>query len=49
MHPALQRSGIGRRLIGPSGAGPFYRKCGFKKLGHAVYRNVPLVYYELVL
>lgn len=34
---------------GPSGAGPFYRKCGFKKMGHAVYRGVPLIYYELVL
>jgi GNAT superfamily N-acetyltransferase len=33
---------------GPSGGGPFYRKCGFKKLGNAVYRSVPLVYYELV-
>jgi GNAT superfamily N-acetyltransferase len=34
---------------GPSGAGPFYRKCGFKKLGHALYRSVPMVYYEFVL
>ena len=33
---------------GPSGAGPFYRKCGFKKLGRAVYRSVPLIYYEYV-
>lgn len=33
---------------GPSGGGPFYKKCGFKKTGHAVYRGVPLVYYELV-
>ena len=33
---------------GPAGAGPFYRKCGFKKLKHVVYRTVPLVYYELV-
>lgn len=33
---------------GPSGAGPFYRKCGFRKLGNAVYRGVPLVYYEFV-
>ena len=23
----------------PSGAGPFYKKCGFKKLGRAVYRG----------
>ena len=33
---------------GPAGAGPFYRKCGFKKLKHVVYRTVPLVYYEFV-
>ena len=33
---------------GPSGAGPFYGKCGFTKLGHAVYRRVPLIYYEYV-
>lgn len=33
---------------GPSGAGSFYRKCGFKKLGHAVYRGVDLIYYEFV-
>ena len=33
---------------GPSGAGPFYKKCGFEKLGHAVYRTVPLIYYEYV-
>ena len=33
---------------GPSGGGPFYEKCGFKKLGHAVYRSVPLSYYEYV-
>jgi ribosomal protein S18 acetylase RimI-like enzyme len=34
---------------GAAGAGPFYKKCGFKKLGHNVYRGVPLVYYEFVL
>src|SRR5262245_35051367 len=34
---------------GPSGAGPFYRKCGFTEVGHAVYRSVPLVYFEFVL
>ena len=33
---------------GPSGGGPFYKKCGFKKTGHTVYRGVPLVYFELV-
>lgn len=34
---------------GAAGAGPFYKKCGFKKLGHTVYRGVPLVYFEFVL
>jgi GNAT superfamily N-acetyltransferase len=32
-----------------AGAGPFYEKCGFQKRGHVVYRNDPLVYYELLL
>jgi GNAT superfamily N-acetyltransferase len=34
---------------GPSGGGPFYRKCGFSEVGRAVYRGVPLVYFEFVL
>jgi GNAT superfamily N-acetyltransferase len=34
---------------GPSGGGPFYAKCGFTEVGRAVYRGVPLVYYDLVL
>lgn len=34
---------------GAAGAGPFYKQCGFKKLGHTAYRGVPLVYYEFVL
>jgi GNAT superfamily N-acetyltransferase len=34
---------------GPAGAGPFYEKCGFKKVGRTVYRGVPLVYFELLL
>jgi GNAT superfamily N-acetyltransferase len=33
---------------GPSGAGPFYAACGFTQVGRAVYRGVPLVYFELV-
>jgi predicted N-acetyltransferase YhbS len=33
---------------GPAGAGPFYEKCGFRNIGHAVYRGVPLAYFELV-
>lgn len=31
----------------PAGAGPFYAKCGFREVGRAVYRKVPLVYFEL--
>jgi GNAT superfamily N-acetyltransferase len=34
---------------GASGAGPFYRKCGFSEVGRTVYRGVPLVYFEFVL
>jgi GNAT superfamily N-acetyltransferase len=34
---------------GSSGGGPFYRKCGFTEVGRAVYRGVPLVYFECVL
>jgi GNAT superfamily N-acetyltransferase len=34
---------------GPSGAGPFYAKCGFTRVGRAVYRGVPLVYFEHLL
>jgi GNAT superfamily N-acetyltransferase len=34
---------------GPSGAGPFYRKCGFTEVGHTAYRGVPLVYFECLL
>jgi len=32
---------------GPAGAGAFYRKCGFRETGRAVYRGNPLVYFEL--
>ena len=31
------------------GAGEFYRKCGFREVGRASYRNTPLIYYEMVL
>jgi ribosomal protein S18 acetylase RimI-like enzyme len=31
-----------------AGAGAFYRRCGFQEVGHATYRGVPLVYFELV-
>lgn len=29
-----------------AGAGPFYAKCGFREVGRATYRSVPLIYYE---
>ncbi|HET9475449.1 MAG TPA: GNAT family N-acetyltransferase [Steroidobacteraceae bacterium] len=29
-----------------AGAGPFYLKCGFRKVGRTQYREVPLIYYE---
>jgi GNAT superfamily N-acetyltransferase len=32
-----------------AGAGPFYAKCGFTEVGRVIYRDVPLVYYELLL
>src|SRR5258708_4217533 len=31
------------------GAGDFYRKCGFREVGRAVYRQTPLIYFELLL
>jgi GNAT superfamily N-acetyltransferase len=31
-----------------AGAGPFYMRCGFSKVGRTRYREVPLVYYEWV-
>jgi GNAT superfamily N-acetyltransferase len=34
---------------GDAGAGPFYAKCGFRETGRVVYRQSPLVYYEMVL
>jgi GNAT superfamily N-acetyltransferase len=32
-----------------AGAGGFYAKCGFKEVARVTYRNVPLIYYELLL
>ncbi len=32
-----------------AGAGEFYRKCGFREVERVVYRNVPLIYYEMLL
>jgi GNAT superfamily N-acetyltransferase len=68
--PALQRQGVGRRILdeaktvasawpgdairldaydAAAGAGPFYSKCGFREVGRATFRGVPLVYFELLL
>lgn len=33
----------------PAGAGRFYAKCGYREVGRVIYRNTPLIYYELVL
>lgn len=33
----------------PAGAGGFYAKCGFREAGRVVYRQGPLIYYELLL
>ena len=70
VRPSVQRTGIGRLLIGearaiahawpahalrldaydaPAGAGAFYAKCGFREVGRAEYRTVPLVYYEMLI
>jgi len=32
-----------------AGAGPFYRKCGYREVGRVVYRGVPLLYFEFLL
>jgi ribosomal protein S18 acetylase RimI-like enzyme len=32
-----------------AGAGEFYRKCGFREVGKAVYRGTPLIYFEMLL
>ncbi len=32
-----------------AGAGGFYAKCGFRELARVTYRDVPHIYYELVL
>lgn len=34
---------------GDGGAGDFYRKCGFREVGRALYRATPLIYYELLV
>jgi ribosomal protein S18 acetylase RimI-like enzyme len=32
-----------------AGAGGFYATCGFREVGRVTYRNVPLIYFELLL
>ena len=32
-----------------AGAGEFYRKCGFREVGRAAYRNAPLIYFEMAV
>ena len=32
-----------------SGAGEFYRKCGFREVGRATYRRAPLIYFEMLV
>jgi GNAT superfamily N-acetyltransferase len=32
-----------------AGGGEFYRKCGFREVGRALYRNKPLIYFEMLL
>ena len=33
----------------PAGAGGFYRACRYREVAHVTYRDVPLLYYELLL
>lgn len=33
----------------PAGAGDFYRKCGLREVGRGSYRDVPLIYFEMLL
>jgi len=33
----------------PAGAGEFYERCGYEPRARVEYRDVPLIYYELVL
>lgn len=32
-----------------AGASEFYRKCGFREVGRATYRDAPLIYFEMLL
>lgn len=33
----------------PAGAGGFYEKCGFREVARVIYRETPLIYFELLL
>ena len=32
-----------------AGAGEFYRKCGMREVGRAMYKTAPLIYFELMI
>jgi len=32
-----------------AGAGDFYRKCDYREVGRATYRNAPLIYFEMLV
>jgi ribosomal protein S18 acetylase RimI-like enzyme len=34
---------------GEVGAGAFYKRCGFTEMGRTVFRNTPLIYYQMEL
>lgn len=49
---ALAWSGDALRLDAydaDAGAGGFYQKCNFQEVGRAIYRNTPLIYFEMLL
>ncbi len=33
----------------PAGAGDFYKKGGYKEVAHVIYKETPLIYFELML
>ena len=32
-----------------AGAGEFYRKCGFDEVGQVIYKDTPLIYFEMLI
>jgi GNAT superfamily N-acetyltransferase len=32
-----------------AGAGEFYHKCGFTEVGRGIYRNMPLIFFEMMM